>query len=99
MLADLTSPEGGFFTARDADSEGEEGTYYVWTPEQLEAVLGPEDAQFALEMFGLIADGEMAGKVILNLDSVRGQSVPRLDPDLCQTWPRFASRRPKPITG
>ncbi len=79
VLTDLTSPEGGFFTARDADSEGEEGTYYVWTPEQLEQVLGKQDAEFALNTFGLIADGEMAGKVILNTDSVRGQSVPKLD--------------------
>lgn len=79
VLADLTSPQGGFYTARDADSEGEEGTYYVWTPEQLESALGKQDAEFALETFGLIADGDMAGKVILNLDSVRGQSVPRLD--------------------
>lgn len=79
VLADLTSPEGAFFTARDADSEGEEGTYYVWTPEQLETILGQRDAAFALETFGLIADGDMAGKVILNMDGVRGQSVPRLD--------------------
>ena len=79
VLADLTSPEGAFFTARDADSEGEEGTYYVWTPEQLEAVLGKQDAEFALDTFGLIADGDMAGKVILNLDGVQGQPVPQLD--------------------
>jgi len=79
VLADLTSPEGGFFTARDADSEGEEGTYYVWTPEQLETVLGKQDAEFALDTFGLIADGDMAGKVILNMDDVQGQSVPQLD--------------------
>jgi uncharacterized protein YyaL (SSP411 family) len=80
ILADLTSPEGGFYTSRDADSEGEEGTYYVWTPEQLEEILGAEDAAFALETFGLIADGDMAGKVILNLDGVRNQSVPKLAP-------------------
>ncbi|MGI9511437.1 MAG: DUF255 domain-containing protein [Anderseniella sp.] len=79
VLADLTSPQGGFYTARDADSEGEEGTYYVWTPEQLETVLGKQDAEFSLNTFGLIADGDMAGKVILNMDSVRGQSVPQLD--------------------
>lgn len=80
VLADLTSPEGAFYTARDADSEGEEGTYYVWTPEQLEEVLGKPDAEFALNTFGLIADGDMAGKVIINMDSVRDQTVPKLGP-------------------
>ena len=78
ILADLTAAHGGFYSTRDADSEGEEGTYYVWTPEQLSAALGDGDAQFALNMFGLIADGDFAGKVILNLDAVQNQSVPKL---------------------
>ena len=42
VLRDLTSPQGGFYSAEDADSEGEEGLYYLWTPEQVEGVLGPE---------------------------------------------------------
>ena len=78
VLADLTAPGGGFYSTRDADSEGEEGTYYVWTPEQLEAALGKADAEFAMNTFGTIADGDFAGKIILNTDDVRGQTVPRL---------------------
>ncbi len=39
---EMTGPEGGFYASLDADSEGEEGTFYVWTPGQVEAVLGPE---------------------------------------------------------
>ncbi len=79
VLRDLTAPDGGFYTSRDADSEGEEGTYYVWTPEQFEQVLGKQDAEFAVDTFGLIADGDMAGKVILNMDGVQRQPSPQLD--------------------
>ncbi|MCB2228335.1 MAG: thioredoxin domain-containing protein [Desulfarculaceae bacterium] len=42
VLRDMTSPEGGFFSAEDADSEGEEGLFYVWTPEQVRQAVGPE---------------------------------------------------------
>jgi len=43
---DLTAPEGGFYSAEDADSEGEEGRFYVWTREEIEAVLGAEAELF-----------------------------------------------------
>lgn len=42
VLRDMTSPEGGFYSAEDADSEGEEGLFYVWTPAQVNDVLGRE---------------------------------------------------------
>jgi uncharacterized protein YyaL (SSP411 family) len=43
VLRDMTSPEGGFYSAEDADSEGEEGLFYVWAPEQVKQVLGNND--------------------------------------------------------
>ena len=70
VLADLTAPHGGFYSTRDADSEGEEGTYYVWTPDQLREALGIDSAKQAIAWFDLIGEGEFAGKVILNLDEV-----------------------------
>ncbi|MEW6198961.1 MAG: thioredoxin domain-containing protein [Planctomycetota bacterium] len=45
VLADLRSPEGGFYSARDADSEGVEGKYYVWTRDEALAVIGAEDGE------------------------------------------------------
>jgi uncharacterized protein YyaL (SSP411 family) len=51
MIRELRTPEGGFASALDADSEGEEGRFYVWTPAQLADVLGDEDGRWAAELF------------------------------------------------
>ncbi len=57
LLTDLRTPEGGFASSLDADSEGREGTYYVWTPEQLREVLGPEDGTWAAGLWSVTAAG------------------------------------------
>src|SRR4029079_14457536 len=51
MIRELGTPEGGLASALDADSEGEEGRFYVWTPQQLSEVLGDEDGRWATELF------------------------------------------------
>jgi len=56
---DMTAPEGGFFSAEDADSEGEEGKFYVWTLDELREVLGP-DAELMAEAWGVVASGNFA---------------------------------------
>jgi len=53
LLRDLSTPEGGFASALDADSEGEEGRFYAWTPEQLTEVLGAGDGRWAAEVFAV----------------------------------------------
>jgi len=57
MLRDLRTPEGGFAASLDADSDGEEGAFYVWTPTQLRGALGDEDAAYAAEVFGVTEAG------------------------------------------
>ncbi len=57
VIRELGTPEGGFASALDADSEGEEGTFYVWTPEQLREVLGDEDGHWAAELLGVTEAG------------------------------------------
>jgi len=63
-LREMRGPEGGFYSALDADSEGEEGRFYVWTIEQVREVLG-DDAQDALDYFGVQPGGNWEGKTIL----------------------------------
>jgi uncharacterized protein len=57
LLRELRTPEGGFAASLDADSDGAEGAFYVWTPGQLREVLEEEDAAFAAEVFGVTARG------------------------------------------
>jgi hypothetical protein len=67
VLDDMTSPEGGFYSARDADSEGEEGTFYVWTEEQIEEALGEKDGEFAKIAFGVTFEGNFeSGTTVLH---------------------------------
>lgn len=62
----MTSKDGGFYSAWDADSEGKEGTFYVWTPEQLSKVLGPQDGALAAKIFGVTPEGNFEGDTILH---------------------------------
>jgi uncharacterized protein len=67
VLRDMTSEEGGFYSAEDADSEGEEGKFYVWTPDELEDALGPEDASLAARYWDVTERGNFEGKNILHV--------------------------------
>ncbi len=60
VLRDLASPEGGFYAAEDADSEDEEGKFYVWSEEQIKTVLQPEDFDLAVKLFGVETGGNYA---------------------------------------
>lgn len=57
VLSELGMPEGGFYSSLDADSEGEEGKYYVWTPEQIKSCLGEEDGEFFCRVFDVTSSG------------------------------------------
>ncbi len=67
VLGEMTSPEGGFYAATDADSEGEEGKFFVWTPVEIRAVLSDKEAELAIRVFGLTEQGNFEGRNVLHL--------------------------------
>src|ERR1051325_8113533 len=65
---ELTSPEGGFYSSFDADSEGHEGKFYLWTASELDALLGDGgDAAVAKAYWGVTPEGNFEGKTILSV--------------------------------
>jgi uncharacterized protein YyaL (SSP411 family) len=64
---EMTSPDGGLYASLDADSEGHEGRFYVWTPAELTAALGERDGAFFASVYGITAAGNFEGKSIPNL--------------------------------
>jgi uncharacterized protein YyaL (SSP411 family) len=73
VLRDMTHPDGGFYSAQDADSEGEEGKYYVWKPAEIEAVLGPQAAKSFCYVYDVTEPGNFEGHSILNLPKTLAQ--------------------------
>ncbi|OPZ75118.1 MAG: hypothetical protein BWY80_00288 [Firmicutes bacterium ADurb.Bin456] len=67
ILRDMTSPEGGFYSAEDADSEGVEGKFYLWTPAEVGKILGRDDGEVFCRQYGITAGGNFEGKSIPNL--------------------------------
>jgi len=68
VLRDMTDPAGGFYSAEDADSEGEEGTFYLWKPEQIASVLNQDEARLFNAYYGVTQRGNFEGnKTILSI--------------------------------
>jgi uncharacterized protein YyaL (SSP411 family) len=70
VLRDLTSPEGGFYSAEDADSEGVEGLFYTWTSAEVEAAVG-DDFEIFARTFGVTPGGNWEGRNILHVTGDR----------------------------
>src|SRR6266852_5780542 len=67
VVREMTSPEGGFYSTQDADSEGEEGKFFVWTPAEIEAVLPHGDVEIFMRHYGVTQHGNFEGKNILHV--------------------------------
>jgi len=98
LAREMTTPEGAFCASLDADSEGEEGKFYVWSLAEIANVLGPQDAEFFAAHYDATPDGNFEGHNILNRlnDLPRNMDdEPRLAP-LRQKLLQTRSRRVRP---
>lgn len=76
ILRDMTSKEGGFYSAEDADSEGEEGKFYIWSQKEIKDILGQEQGNKFCYYFNITSQGNFRGK---NIPNLIGKSIPPED--------------------
>ena len=98
VAREMTDPSGAFWSATDADSEGEEGTFFVWTPAQLAQVLSADDGARAARLFDVTEAGNFEGKNVLSLravpDAGEREFLKAIRPRLYEA----RARRPPPST-
>ena len=102
VLRDLAAPEGGLYTSEDADSEGEEGRFYLWTMDEVREALGPDEAALAARAFHLEEGGNFAepgragdGRNVLFRTEDGGAEGPLVA--VRDKLFRFRARRPRPF--
>ncbi len=96
LLLTFAAPEGGFFSALDADSEGEEGRFYLWTEDEIRAVLGPgEQTETFLLHYRVTPDGNFEGRNILR-ETVCDETIVHALAEARATLARVRSQRVPP---
>ncbi|HEV3023759.1 MAG TPA: thioredoxin domain-containing protein, partial [Pirellulales bacterium] len=93
VLREMTGPEGGFYSTQDADSEGEEGKFYVWTPAEVEALLGERAAKTFCYVYDISPEGNFEGRNIINLPKTLVQCAKIFDRDLAELATELAVGR------
>jgi uncharacterized protein YyaL (SSP411 family) len=94
VLKELADPEGGFYSAQDADSEGIEGKYYLWMPEEITEVVGENNGQAVIDYFGVTSGGNFEGQNILY---IAGQPEPQESSIIDQAKASLLDRREKRV--
>jgi len=95
LLRDMVSPDGAFYSATDADSEGEEGRFFVWEEREIRALLEGDAARFE-EFFGVSTGGNFEGRNILFVPAPDEDAWEELAPAREKLF-RARERRPKPL--
>jgi uncharacterized protein YyaL (SSP411 family) len=93
VLGRMTGPEGAFFSTEDADSEGVEGKYYVWSLAEVAEILGADRAKTFCYVYDVTAQGNWEGHNILNLPRTIGQAARLLGRDLVDLVSELAQSR------
>jgi uncharacterized protein YyaL (SSP411 family) len=106
VLREMTGPQGGFYSTQDADSEGEEGKFFIWTPQEVRAAVGDDLAPIAERFFDVSAEGNFEGKNILHrtidvgdaaaLFHVKPEEMERRIAEIKRRLFQFRERRIKP---
>jgi uncharacterized protein len=92
---EMTSPLGGFFSATDADSEGEEGKFFVWTPAEIETILGEHDSRIFDEYYDISERGNWEGHSIPNVSRTGQRVAKRLGLTPEDLWLKILTLRGK----
>jgi uncharacterized protein len=95
VLRDMVHPEGGFYSAEDADSEGHEGLFYTWTEEEVKKILGSEESKLFREFYHITPTGNFEGRNILNTPLRLEEFALRKGTDAHEMASLFASQREK----
>ncbi len=95
VLRDMTDPLGGFYSAEDADSEGEEGKFYVWTPRELQEVLGSQRAAAFGRVYDVSESGNFEGHNILHVSKPIDVCAKMLARDAAELEEELAADRAK----
>ncbi len=90
VLRDMRDANGCFYSATDADSEGEEGTFFLWTPQQLKQVLDKSDGQWLQAIYGLSDGGNFEGSNILHLSQSYKDIAAGVPQSVAQLYQRIA---------
>ncbi len=92
---EMTDPGGGFYSAQDADSEGEEGKFFVWSPPQVEEVLGAEDGALFCRFYDITERGNFEGHSIPNIQAPPEAFARTIGIDADTFWQRIEMLRRK----
>jgi len=95
VLRELRTEQGGFYSSLDADSEGEEGKFYVWTREQIADLLGKDDGTVFCEVFGVTEFGNFEGSSVLHLKDSPEKLAEKYKLTVEQLWSKLEPMREK----
>jgi uncharacterized protein YyaL (SSP411 family) len=96
LVRDMRLPEGGFASAQDADTAGEEGLTYVWTLNEIHGLLEPDEAEVVIRRYGVTAEGNFEGATILSVVDDVGDDDGKLDLARAKLL-EARMRRPQPL--